>query len=73
MLKIINDVLDLSKIEAGKLVLDAVDFHLYDVMVEALTIASQTATEKGLHLSAVIDPELPTAVRGIRDDCGRSC
>lgn len=50
LLSIINDVLDLSKIEAGKLHLDCADFHLMAILDAVVSIVGQSAREKGLRL-----------------------
>ncbi|HKX42049.1 MAG TPA: ATP-binding protein, partial [Burkholderiaceae bacterium] len=64
LLRIINDILDLSKIEAGKLQLDERDFDLRHVIDDTLQLMSPTASQKGLQLSAQIPAELRTQVRG---------
>ena len=50
LLSIINDILDLSKIEAGKLILDAAEFDVEEVIAEALRIVAVPAHQKGLEL-----------------------
>jgi signal transduction histidine kinase/ActR/RegA family two-component response regulator/PAS domain-containing protein len=63
LLSIINDVLDLSKIEAGKLVLEDVDISINSIMANIVSILSPRATAKGLHL--LLDAEhLPRRLRG---------
>ncbi len=64
LLCIVNDILDVSKLEAGALTIDNVDFELADVLDQVLMLNSQTAAEKNLHLGAVADAALPTLVRG---------
>jgi len=64
LLEIIDDILDYSKIEAGKLELDAADFDLGDVIERACEMLSARAHAKGLELVVAIDPELPPLVRG---------
>jgi len=67
LLEIINDILDLSKIEAGELVLEQEDFHLSAVLDHVRSIIAQQAKEKGLHLE--VDPDgVPMWLRG---DCTR--
>lgn len=56
LLSIINDVLDLSKIEAGKLLLDERDFALGQVLDQVVSMVSETATEKGLEITMQCDP-----------------
>lgn len=63
LLRIINDVLDLSKIEAGKMTLREADFALEDVMSGAMQMVSAAAQEKGLEL--ILDADhLPQHARG---------
>jgi len=50
LLSIINDILDLSKIEAGRLQLEHSDFHLSAVLDHVVSIISQSAQEKGLRI-----------------------
>ncbi len=50
LLSIINDILDLSKIEAGKMQMDTVDFHLSEVLDNVSIIIKQTADTKGLNI-----------------------
>jgi len=67
LLSIINDILDLSKIEAGQLELEQEDFHLSAVLDHIRSIIDQQATEKGLQLE--VDPDgVPMWLRG---DCTR--
>ena len=64
LLTIVNDILDFSKIEAGKLELETVDIDLAHVVRGTLELLKGTAKSKGLELSASIDPDAPTALRG---------
>jgi len=68
LLGVINDILDFSKVESGKLELDPVEFHLRDVVGEALRGFALQADEKGLELAYLVDPEVPDCVIG---DSGR--
>ena len=63
LLSIINDVLDLSKIEAGKLILDESDFLLDDVLDKVRTLVAEAAQAKGLRIEVERDA-LPFHVRG---------
>ena len=63
LLSIINDILDLSKIEAGKLQLDASDFNLSAVLDNVGSIISAAAREKGLRLEIDRD-SVPAWLRG---------
>ncbi len=64
LLNIINDILDLSKIEAGRLVIDETTFKLDELVEEAVDIVSLKAQEKGLELVCIIDPTIPSQFMG---------
>ena len=64
LLLIINDVLDLSKIESGKLELESIDFNLSTLLENLIGIMSVRAEEKGLRLFLSCDPRLPMQLRG---------
>jgi two-component system sensor histidine kinase/response regulator len=68
LLKVINDLLDFAKIEAGKLELDHADFSLRRVLGETLRALAFRAHRKGLELACWIPPEVPDALIG---DAGR--
>ncbi|MFP4698315.1 MAG: response regulator [Eubacteriales bacterium] len=55
LMKVINDVLDLSKIEAGKIVLEYININLTELMNNTIAIHKTKAEEKGLKLSYKID------------------
>ncbi len=59
LLGLINDVLDLSKIEAGQLTLALTDYSMKEVVHTVLTSLESLAAEKGLALRAEVAPELP--------------
>jgi len=61
---LINDILDLSKIEAGRLDLDPHPFCLPDVIDSAVALWRPTTTEKGLSLDCRISRDLPQWVEG---------
>jgi PAS domain S-box-containing protein len=60
----VNEVLDLSRIEAGMLTLEDVAFPLADPVGEVLALVRPAAQRKGLALTARIDPGLPAIIRG---------
>ena len=62
LLTLINDILDLSKVEAGKLDLEYTAVNPYEVFAEMETIFSQKISEKGLDFPIEIDPDLPGAL-----------
>jgi len=61
LLGLINDVLDLSKIEAGQLTLSLTDYSIIDVVSTVLTAVEPLATGKQLALNSVLPPDLPPA------------
>ena len=60
LLKIINDILDLSKIEVGRLTLDEVPIDVRDTIESCLRIVRERASNAGLDLIADFAPDLPT-------------
>lgn len=52
---VINDILDINKIEAGKLELEEIDFDLSKLLDEIQQIKSLSANKKGLYLNCQID------------------
>ena len=64
LLNIINDILDLSKIEAGKLELDELPFDLHLMVEEVVKLLAEGAQTKGLELICAIAPDLPRMVKG---------
>ncbi|MBL4799264.1 MAG: response regulator [Oleispira sp.] len=64
LLTIINDILDLSKIDAGKLVLENIDFNVRDVLEEVLTINAPEAHKKSLELVSLIYSDVPSFLIG---------
>lgn len=64
LLHIINDILDLSKIEAGKMELEAIDFSLSDTVKQVKDTLAHRADEKGLQLTIDIQKGLTDVVVG---------
>jgi len=64
LLELLNDILDLSKIEAGRLELSPIEFSLRDCVRDAVATLAINAGQKGLHLSAGVAPDLPDKVTG---------
>lgn len=58
LLELINDILDLSKVEAGKMELEYEKFHLSSAIDEMRTIINPLATKKSIHLEVKVDPQL---------------
>ncbi|MBU1343620.1 MAG: response regulator [Proteobacteria bacterium] len=68
LLAIVNDILDLSKIEAGKLELDIRDFDLEIAIKDIVSLPELLARQKGIDFSYSIDPLVPCLLQG---DIGR--
>jgi len=68
LMTVINDILDYSKIEAGKLDLDPVEFRLRNVLEDTLKTLALRAHRKGLELTCDVDLAMPERVVG---DAGR--
>ncbi len=66
LLELINDILDYSKIEAGKIDIEQRPFSISDVLIESLEILARPAAEKKIDLSYACDPSLPQLVIGDR-------
>jgi len=64
LLQLINDILDLSKIEAGKLELELLDFDLRSLVDGFAGVMAVKAAEKGLELLCACGPEAPVRLRG---------
>jgi signal transduction histidine kinase/CheY-like chemotaxis protein len=64
LLNLINDILDLSKIEAGKLTVERVVFNLQDMIQEIGEIALVQARDKGISFQTKIDKDVPRLVHG---------
>jgi len=64
LLKLISDILDLSRIEAGKVELEAEDFDLKDEITSTAHIFSLLAQGKGLEFSVLINPDVPLLLKG---------
>jgi signal transduction histidine kinase/DNA-binding response OmpR family regulator len=64
LLSLINRILDLSKLEEGKLELENLSFHLEACIEESLEIFALAAEKKGLSLNAVLEDDLPVLLLG---------
>ncbi len=64
LLAVINDILDISKIEADRMTLEERNFILPDLIDETLLMQDETARAKGLAVSSRIAPELPRVLCG---------
>jgi len=72
LLRIVNDILDVSKIEAGAVVLDTVEFSVSEVLEQTLAANAVTAVQKHLDLLCNVDPAMnpwvigdPTRIRQV--------
>src|SRR5262249_21242573 len=68
LLTVINDLLDFTKIEAGKFTLDPIDFDLGDSLGDTLKTLALRAHKKGLELACDIGDDIPDSLIG---DSGR--
>lgn len=64
LLDLINDILDLSKVEAGQLNLESFDFDLEELVDSTAQILAVSAHEGGLELNCHVDPDAPAALVG---------
>jgi signal transduction histidine kinase/DNA-binding response OmpR family regulator len=64
LLSLVNDILDLSKIEAKQLVLENISFNLVETIEESIEIYALKAAEKNIELLTQIDPEVFPVRRG---------
>jgi len=64
LLRLINDLLDLAKIESGKLDIEEINFDLDDAVVKTVELLSSRARAKDLDLSFRIEPGTPTRLIG---------
>ncbi|MBD2448655.1 response regulator [Nostoc sp. FACHB-152] len=68
LLSLINEILDLSKLEAGEMALETLNFDLSNCIEEVLDLLAIQAHKKGLEIAALIYPHVPTQLQG---DAGR--
>ncbi|NTV89160.1 MAG: response regulator, partial [Clostridiales bacterium] len=64
LLRVVNDILDYSKIDAEKMSLNYGDFRLRDVVSEVITLFKVTAAQKGLEIILHYDPKIPGRLIG---------
>ena len=64
LLTLIDDLLDLSKIEAGRLELETIDFDLATAVEDVLDLLAERARSKGLELGCAIQADVPAVVNG---------
>ncbi len=64
LLQLINDILDLSKIEAGKMEIAVTEINLLDLVEEVIDSFGNQAQQKGIELSCSVENSIPSALRG---------
>ncbi len=64
LLNLLNDILDLSKVETGHLELEAIEFDLSEVLDKAIDILAMRANEKTLELTSHLSPDVPCHLIG---------
>lgn len=64
LLTIINDILDLSKLEAGKLDVEHINFNLIDVIEDAIGLVRPKADDQGLFLKTSYAKDFPSSIEG---------
>ncbi|WP_256806590.1 ATP-binding protein [Bradyrhizobium sp. Bra64] len=62
--RILNDILDLSKLEAGRFAFEAIDFAPQSLVEAVATVVRASAKSKGLAVKVELDPTLPPTLRG---------
>jgi signal transduction histidine kinase/DNA-binding response OmpR family regulator len=66
LMTVVNDILDIAKIEAGRMELERRDFDLHDMVESTCDMVAATALSKGLELQSFVHDDVPRAVRGDR-------
>ncbi len=64
LLTIINDILDVSKLEAGKVELEVIDFHLTGAVESTVALLAPQASAKGIDIGVYVEPAVAGAFRG---------
>src|SRR3989338_4928819 len=64
LLEIVNDILDLSKAESGRLTLESIDFHLYNLINEIVQIMQIKIVKKPIKLFATVESGIPETLNG---------
>jgi signal transduction histidine kinase/DNA-binding response OmpR family regulator/HPt (histidine-containing phosphotransfer) domain-containing protein len=67
LLTVINDILDLSKVESGMMTTEVENLNLRTVMEEVAELAAYRANERGLEVACLIPPDFPEMLRGDED------
>jgi two-component system, sensor histidine kinase RpfC len=61
--QLVNNVLDLSKIESGKMTVQPVDFNLADAIAKTISLFEQQAIKKNIGLTYALEPKMPILLR----------
>jgi PAS domain S-box-containing protein len=64
LLTIINDILDLSKLEAGRLEVEKIDYSFPDAIEDAVELVRERARAKGLAIEMDLSPQIPVGLKG---------
>ena len=64
LIELINNILDFSKMEAGKLTLEEVDFDLRTLLEEVIELVAKQAQQRDVELGYLLDPDVPERVNG---------
>ncbi|WP_169315570.1 ATP-binding protein [Thiocystis violascens] len=64
LMGILNDILDVSKLESGRMELETIDFDPRQLLAQVVDMMAITAERKGLAIQLEIDPAIPRAVHG---------
>ena len=68
LLMLLNDILEFSKLEAGEMRLETLEFDLNSCLEEVADLLATSAHKKGIELAVLIDPDVPRQLQG---DAGR--
>jgi two-component system, sensor histidine kinase and response regulator len=71
LMTVINDILDIAKIEAGRLEIETRDFDLHDMVEASCDMVAATAVSKGLELQSFVHDDVPRVARGDRMRVGQ--
>jgi signal transduction histidine kinase/CheY-like chemotaxis protein/HPt (histidine-containing phosphotransfer) domain-containing protein len=71
LMTVINDILDVAKIEAGRLEIERRDFDLHELVEASCDMVAANAASKGLELQSFVHEDVPRAVRGDRMRVGQ--
>jgi len=63
-LSVINNILDFSRAESGRMRVEAIGFDLSELVFEAVGVVTETAQRKNLELQATVAPDVPQTVVG---------